>query len=48
MDTSWFLIFADALLILHTMLVAFVILGLVATFAGHFLQWRWSAISGFA
>ena len=29
MDTSWFLVFADALLILHTMLVAFVILGLV-------------------
>ncbi len=41
MDISWFLIFADALLILHTMLVGFVILGLVATFAGHFLQWRW-------
>ncbi|MBO6810813.1 MULTISPECIES: DUF2784 domain-containing protein [Marinobacter] len=41
MDTSWFLVFADALLILHTMLVAFVILGLVATFAGHFFQWRW-------
>ncbi|WP_296929949.1 DUF2784 domain-containing protein [uncultured Marinobacter sp.] len=41
MDSHWFLIFADALLILHTMLVAFVILGLVATFAGHFLKWRW-------
>jgi len=41
MDAHWFLIFADALLILHTMLVAFVILGLVATFAGYFLHWRW-------
>lgn len=41
MDTRWFLILADALLIVHTMLVAFVILGLVATFAGYFLQWRW-------
>jgi len=41
MDAHWFLIFADALLILHTILVAFVILGLVATFAGYFLNWRW-------
>ena len=41
MDSQWLLIFADALLILHTMLVIFVILGLVATFAGYFLQWRW-------
>jgi hypothetical protein len=41
MDAQWFLILADALLILHTMLVAFVILGLVVTFAGYFLQWQW-------
>ena len=41
MDAHWFLIFADALLILHTMLVAFVILGLVATFAGYCLDWQW-------
>ena len=41
MDSRWLLIFADALLILHTMLVVFVILGLVATFAGYFCQWRW-------
>lgn len=41
MDAQWFLIFADALLILHTTLVAFVILGLVATFAGYLLQWHW-------
>ena len=41
MDSQWLLIFADALLILHTMLVVFVILGLVATFAGYFLQWQW-------
>lgn len=41
MDSQWLLIFADTLLILHTMLVVFVILGLVATFAGHFCQWRW-------
>lgn len=31
MDERWLLIFADALLVFHTLLVAFVILGLVAT-----------------
>jgi hypothetical protein len=41
MDTQWFLLFADLLLILHTMLVAFIILGLLATFVGHFLGWQW-------
>ena len=41
MDSQWLLIFADALLVLHTMLVVFVILGLVATFAGYFLHWQW-------
>ena len=41
MDSRWLLIFADTLLILHTMLVVFVILGLVATFAGYFCQGRW-------
>ena len=41
MDSRWLLVFADTLLILHTMLVGFVILGLVATFAGYFCQWRW-------
>ena len=41
MDSQWLLVFADALLILHTILVAFVILGLVVTFAGYLLNWRW-------
>lgn len=41
MDTRWWLIFADLLLILHTLLVAFVILGLVAIYVGHFLGWHW-------
>ncbi len=41
MEMRWFLVFADLLLVLHTMLVAFVILGLVATFVGHFLGWQW-------
>ncbi|AOY86839.1 hypothetical protein BKP64_00845 [Marinobacter salinus] len=41
MSTQWLLVLADLLLILHTMLVAFVILGLVAIFAGHFREWQW-------
>lgn len=41
MDDRWFLILADALLVLHTLLVAFVILGLVATLVGYFRGWRW-------
>lgn len=41
MDTRWFLILADLLLALHTLLVAFVIFGLVATLLGHCLKWRW-------
>lgn len=41
MDNRWLLILADSLLILHTMLVAFVILGLVAIYAGHFFNWQW-------
>lgn len=41
MSDHWFLIFADLLLILHTLLVAFVILGLLATFIGYVRNWRW-------
>lgn len=41
MSNFWLLIFADSLLIFHTILVAFVILGLVAIYAGHFLKWQW-------
>lgn len=41
MDTRWLLIFADGLLILHALLVAFVTLGLVAIYVGHFLKWQW-------
>lgn len=41
LDNQWLLILADSLLILHTMLVAFVILGLVAIYLGHFLNWPW-------
>lgn len=41
MDNRWFLVLADLILVLHMVLVAFVILGLVVTFAGHFLKWHW-------
>lgn len=41
MNDQWLVILADALLIFHTLLVAFVILGLVAIFLGHFFCWRW-------
>lgn len=41
MSDYWFLIFADLLLVLHTLLVAFVILGLLATFIGYVRSWRW-------
>jgi len=36
-----YLVMADALLILHVLLVAFVILGLVAILLGHFFRWHW-------
>lgn len=41
MDANWFQIFADLLLLFHTLLVAFVIFGLVATLVGYFRQWNW-------
>ncbi|MGM0951877.1 MAG: DUF2784 domain-containing protein [Pseudomonadota bacterium] len=41
MSDHWFLIFADLLLVLHTLLVAFVILGLLATLIGYVRNWQW-------
>lgn len=41
MNDQWLLILADSLLILHALLVAFVIFGLVAVLVGHFRNWRW-------
>lgn len=41
MDTKWYLVFADLLLVFHTLLVVFVIFGLVATLVGYFRQWNW-------
>ncbi|MCW4148183.1 DUF2784 domain-containing protein [Halomonas sp. 18H] len=35
------LLLADAILILHVLFVAFVVLGLLAIYAGYFLAWQW-------
>ncbi|ASK19239.1 DUF2784 domain-containing protein [Halomonas sp. N3-2A] len=32
---------ADLILILHVLFVAFVVVGLLAIYAGYFLQWQW-------
>ncbi|MCD1587690.1 DUF2784 domain-containing protein [Vreelandella titanicae] len=41
MPPSLLLMLADTLLILHVLFVAFVVLGLVAIYAGYFFNWRW-------
>lgn len=41
MSPSLLLLLADTLLILHVLFVAFVVLGLLAIYAGYFLNWRW-------
>lgn len=35
------ILLADALLILHVLFVAFVVLGLFAVYVGYFLSWQW-------
>lgn len=41
MPPALLLLFADAILILHVLFVAFVVVGLLAVYAGYFLNWRW-------
>ncbi len=41
MPLSLLLLLADAILILHVLFVAFVVLGLFAVYAGYFLNWQW-------
>ncbi|MEL7612995.1 DUF2784 domain-containing protein [Vreelandella titanicae] len=41
MPPSLLLMLADTFLILHVLFVAFVVLGLVAIYAGYFFNWRW-------
>jgi hypothetical protein len=39
--SSWLLLAADAVLVLHTLFVGFVVLGLALILAGGALGWRW-------
>ncbi|NVF16440.1 DUF2784 domain-containing protein [Vreelandella maris] len=41
MPPSRLLLLADAILILHVLFVAFVVLGLFAVYVGYFLNWQW-------
>ncbi|WGI26995.1 DUF2784 domain-containing protein [Halomonas alkaliantarctica] len=41
MPPSLLILLADALLILHVLFVAFVVLGLFAVYVGYFLNWQW-------
>ena len=38
---SLYLLAADLILIAHVLFVAFVVIGLLAIYAGHWLSWRW-------
>lgn len=38
---SLLILLADTILILHVLFVAFVVLGLLAVYAGYFFNWRW-------
>ena len=41
MSSTLLRLFADAILIIHVLFVAFVVLGLFAVYLGYFLNWRW-------
>jgi polyferredoxin len=43
----WYLIAADAILLIHVLFVVFVVLGLLLIFTGKFLSWRWVHNFGF-
>ena len=40
-EASFYLLAADLILILHTLFVAFVVIGLVLIYAGYWLAWHW-------
>ena len=40
-SASFYLLAADALLIIHVLFVAFVVLGLIAIYLGLWLRWNW-------
>ena len=41
MQSVLLLLLADIILIFHVLFVAFVVVGLLAVYAGYFLNWRW-------
>lgn len=41
MNETLLLVLADAILILHVLVVCFVVLGLVVIYVGFFLKWQW-------
>ena len=41
MNGPAYVILADTLLVLHVVFVAFVVVGLLAIYLGHFLNWNW-------
>ena len=41
MSSTLLRLFADAILIIHVLFVAFVVLGLFAVYMGYFLNWCW-------
>ncbi|MBE0463715.1 MAG: DUF2784 domain-containing protein [Halomonadaceae bacterium] len=41
MPPSLLLLLADTILVVHVLFVAFVVLGLLAIYAGYFLRWQW-------
>ena len=40
-DATWYLLAADAILVVHFAFVLFVVFGLVLIIVGHFLHWTW-------
>lgn len=38
---TWYLLAADAILLLHVLFVAFVVIGLLLIFIGKWRRWRW-------
>lgn len=41
MSPTLLLVLADAILLLHVLFVAFVVLGLLSVYVGYFLNWQW-------
>jgi len=40
-QATWYLLLADAILIVHVLFIAFVVLGFFAIYAGVWLSWSW-------